>query len=66
VSTARTDADKIILAIEDSGPGIDPKKLDRIFDAFVKRSDQEIPPGEMGFNGQFALRKFQAAHVSVG
>jgi len=23
-----------------------------------KRSDQENPPSEMGFNGQFALRKF--------
>ena len=27
--------DKIVVAIEDSGPGIDPEKLDKIFDAFV-------------------------------
>lgn len=33
--TSKHDADKIIVAVEDSGPGIDPKKLDGIFDAFV-------------------------------
>jgi PAS domain S-box-containing protein len=27
--------DSIIVAVEDSGPGIDPKRLDEIFDAFV-------------------------------
>lgn len=27
--------DKIVVAIEDTGPGIDPEKLDHIFDAFV-------------------------------
>ena len=28
-------ADAIVVVIEDSGPGIDPKNLDSIFDAFV-------------------------------
>jgi signal transduction histidine kinase len=27
--------DGIIVAVEDSGPGIDPKRLDSVFDAFV-------------------------------
>jgi len=34
VKTAYQD-DKIIVAIEDTGPGIDPKKLEHVFDAFV-------------------------------
>jgi signal transduction histidine kinase len=29
------DGDSILLIVEDSGPGIDPNKLDSIFDAFV-------------------------------
>src|SRR5215831_2997073 len=35
VSSARHGDDKIILSIEDSGPGIDPKCMENIFDAFV-------------------------------
>lgn len=35
VTTAHKGADSIIVAVEDSGPGIDPKKLGSIFDAFV-------------------------------
>ena len=35
VSSGRYDDDKIILSIEDSGPGIDPKHTENIFDAFV-------------------------------
>jgi signal transduction histidine kinase len=35
VSTAHDGPDAIILAVEDSGPGIDPERLDSIFDAFV-------------------------------
>jgi signal transduction histidine kinase len=35
VSSARHGDDKIILSIEDSGPGIDPKHVENIFDAFV-------------------------------
>jgi signal transduction histidine kinase len=35
VSSRRQAHDKIILSIEDSGPGIDPKHADNIFDAFV-------------------------------
>jgi C4-dicarboxylate-specific signal transduction histidine kinase len=35
VSTALNGADAIIVAVEDSGPGIDPKKFDSIFDPFV-------------------------------
>ena len=35
VSSGRHDDDKIILSIEDSGPGIDPKHVENIFDAFI-------------------------------
>jgi two-component system, NtrC family, sensor kinase len=35
VSSGRHGDDKIVLSIEDSGPGIDPKHAENIFDAFV-------------------------------
>jgi signal transduction histidine kinase len=35
VTTAHHGSDAIMLAVEDSGPGIDPAMLDSIFDAFV-------------------------------
>jgi signal transduction histidine kinase len=35
VSSGRQDHEKIILSIEDSGPGIDPKHAENIFDAYV-------------------------------
>ena len=34
IKTAKTGPDGVLVAIQDSGPGIDPTKLDRIFDAF--------------------------------
>jgi signal transduction histidine kinase len=34
VTTQRRDADAIVLAVRDTGPGIDPKQLTGIFDAF--------------------------------
>lgn len=38
--TQRGDQDRIIVAIQDTGPGIDPKRLDDIFDAFVTTKPQ--------------------------
>ena len=35
VRTERDDSDQMVVTVEDSGPGIDPKKLEGIFDAFV-------------------------------
>ena len=35
LKTQRRDVDAIVLSVEDSGPGIDPKNLESIFDAFV-------------------------------
>jgi signal transduction histidine kinase len=35
VRTERDDSDQTVVTVEDSGPGIDPKKLEGIFDAFV-------------------------------
>ena len=35
VSTKLRGSDAIMVAVEDSGPGIDPRKLEGIFDAFV-------------------------------
>lgn len=34
VNTRHSDRDAISVAVEDTGPGIDPEKLDGIFDAF--------------------------------
>jgi C4-dicarboxylate-specific signal transduction histidine kinase len=34
IKTAKTEPDGLLVAIQDSGPGIDPTKLDRIFDTF--------------------------------
>jgi signal transduction histidine kinase len=39
------DRDEIVVAVEDSGPGIDPEKLDRIFDAFVSTKPQGMGLG---------------------
>lgn len=38
--TERHGGDAILLAVEDSGPGIDPKDADNIFDAFVSMKPQ--------------------------
>ncbi len=35
LKTERHSSDEIALTVEDSGPGIDPERLGRIFDAFV-------------------------------
>jgi signal transduction histidine kinase len=35
VSTGRGGGDKIIVAVEDSGPGIEPKHAESVFDVFV-------------------------------
>jgi signal transduction histidine kinase len=35
LKTERGGVDAIVLSVEDSGPGIDPKNLESIFDAFV-------------------------------
>ena len=45
VRTERHDSDQIVVAVEDSGPGIDPKNLDRIFDVFVSTKPQGIGLG---------------------
>jgi C4-dicarboxylate-specific signal transduction histidine kinase len=34
ISTGRRGADEILVAVRDSGPGIDPEHLDRVFDSF--------------------------------
>lgn len=39
------DPDKIVVAVEDSGPGIDPEKLEGIFDAFVSTKPQGMGLG---------------------
>jgi signal transduction histidine kinase len=45
VRTERHDSDKIFVAVEDSGPGINPKKLGGIFDAFVSTKPQGMGLG---------------------
>jgi len=38
--TQRDDRDRIVVAVQDTGPGIDPKRLEEIFDAFVTTKPQ--------------------------
>jgi C4-dicarboxylate-specific signal transduction histidine kinase len=45
VKTARQGDHAIVLAVEDSGPGVDPKKADSIFDAFVSMKPQGMGLG---------------------
>ncbi len=45
VSTQRHAEDKIMIAVEDSGPGIDPKRRTNIFDAFVTSKSQGMGLG---------------------
>ncbi len=45
VKTERHGGDAISVAVEDSGPGIDPKKLEGIFDAFVTTKPQGMGLG---------------------
>jgi signal transduction histidine kinase len=45
VKTARQGDDAILLAVEDSGPGVDPKKAESIFDAFVSMKPQGMGLG---------------------
>lgn len=45
VSTARHGPSKISAAVEDSGPGIDPKQLRKIFEAFVTTKSQGMGLG---------------------
>jgi len=45
VSSKPRQSDEIIIAVEDSGPGIDPKHLNRIFDAFFTTKSQGMGMG---------------------
>jgi PAS domain S-box-containing protein len=45
VSSKSSQPDEVIIAVEDSGPGIDPKDLGRIFDAFVTTKSQGMGIG---------------------
>lgn len=38
--TQRDDRSRVVVAVQDTGPGIDPKRLDEIFDAFVTTKPQ--------------------------
>jgi len=45
VKSARRGDDAIVVAVEDSGPGVDPKKAESIFDAFVSMKPQGMGLG---------------------
>jgi C4-dicarboxylate-specific signal transduction histidine kinase len=45
VSSKHNQSDEVIVAVEGSGPGIDPKDLDRIFDAFFTTKSQGMGMG---------------------
>jgi signal transduction histidine kinase len=56
ISTARTDSDGVLLAVHDSGSGIDPANLERVFEAFYSTK-----PGGMGM-GLSICRAIIEAH----
>ncbi len=45
VRTERSGPDAVALAVQDAGPGIDPKQIERIFDAFVTTKSQGMGLG---------------------
>ena len=45
ISSKPGQSDEVVIAVEDSGPGIDPKDLDRIFDAFFTTKSQGMGMG---------------------
>ena len=51
-----SEADRMIIAVEDSGPGIDPKNVDKVFDAFFTTK-----PSGMGM-GLSICRSIVEAH----
>jgi len=56
ITTRNTDADQVQVTVEDSGPGIDPDKIDKIFDSFYTTK-----PGGMGM-GLSISRSILQAH----
>ena len=56
ITTRKVDADQVQVSIEDSGIGIDPEKLDKIFDSFYITK-----PGGMGM-GLSISRSILQAH----
>ncbi len=45
VSSKRSQSEEVIIAVEDSGPGIDAKDFDRVFDAFFTTKSQGMGMG---------------------
>jgi signal transduction histidine kinase len=56
ISTGRREADEILVAVRDSGPGIDPDHRDRVFDSFYTTK-----PSGMGL-GLSICRSIVEAH----
>ena len=45
IKTAKSDSGSISVAVEDSGPGLDPEKLERIFEAFYTTKPEGMGMG---------------------
>ena len=45
ISTEHSQTDGIIVTVRDSGPGIDPEQLDRVFDAFYTTKSSGVGMG---------------------
>jgi C4-dicarboxylate-specific signal transduction histidine kinase len=62
VSSARREPDNVLITVEDSGPGIDPKDLDHIFDPFFSTKSHGMG---MGLSICRSIVEAHAGHLSV-
>jgi signal transduction histidine kinase len=58
VKTAISEPDQVTLAVQDSGPGVDPADLERIFDAFY--------PAVSGWACRSAVRSLRRIGANYG
>lgn len=60
--SARRDGERVTLAVEDSGPGIPPDDLERVFEKFVRVQRPGLPPVPGAGLGLAICRGIVAAH----
>ena len=45
ISTEQTEANSVLVAVRDSGPGIDPENIERVFEAFYTTKSSGVGMG---------------------